>query len=85
MEDYVSNCKVLHDGIVVHHFSKELLAFLETLVAFSPYYRANNPRASGAMEVYYNKTLRDYVLVSYQDIHSCLVEELTICYKNISQ
>ena len=43
--DYVRHSTTFHDGTVVHRFSMELLAFLETLVAFSPYYRANNPRA----------------------------------------
>jgi hypothetical protein len=44
----------------VHRFSEELLAFVETLVDFSPYYRGNDPRASGAMDTYYTDTLRDY-------------------------
>jgi hypothetical protein len=33
-----------HDGTIVHSFSKELLAYLETLMAFCPYYRADDPR-----------------------------------------
>ena len=33
---YVRHRTTLHDGTVAYRFSKELLAFLETLVAFSP-------------------------------------------------
>ena len=58
--DYVCHCTTLHDD----SFSKELLIFIETLVAFSPYYRANDPRAAGAMDNYYTDTLRDYGGVS---------------------
>jgi hypothetical protein len=57
--DYVRHRTTLHYGTVVHRFSKELLAFIETLVAFCPYYRGNYPRASGAMDTYYTDTLRD--------------------------
>jgi hypothetical protein len=78
--DYVRHRTTLHDGTVVHCFSKELLAFLETLVAFSPYYRANDPRAAGAMDTYYTDTLRDYGGVSFDDLHDCLTPELTDWY-----
>ena len=75
--DYVRHHTTLHDGTVVHRFSKELLAFLETLVAFSPYYRANDPRAAGAMDNYYTDTLKDYGGISYDDLHTFLTDELT--------
>ena len=65
----------------VHRFSKELLAFLETLVAFSPYYRANDPRAAGAMDNYYTDTLKDYGNISYDTPHNCLIDELTDWYQ----
>ena len=77
---YVRHRTTLHDGTVVHRFSKELLAFLETLVAFCPYYRANDPRAAGAMDTYYTDTLRDYGGVSYDALHDCLTAELTDWY-----
>ena len=81
--DYVGH-STLHDGTVVHCFSKELLAFLETLVAFCPYYRANDPRAAGAMDNYYTDTLRDYGGVSYDDLHNFLTDELTAWYARLS-
>jgi hypothetical protein len=45
----------------VYRFSKELLAFLQTLVAFCPYYIANDPNAVGTMDnyKYYAEALRD--------------------------
>ena len=58
--DYACHRTTLHDGTVVHSFSKELLAFIETLVAFSPYYRGNDPSASCTMDTYFTDTLRDY-------------------------
>ena len=78
--DYVRHRTTLHDGTVVHRFSKELLAFLEALVVFCPYYRANDPRAAGAMDNYYTDTLKDYGVISYDDLHTFLTDELTDWY-----
>ncbi len=79
--DYVRHSTTLHDDTVVHSFSKELSAFLETLVDFSPYYSCDNPRASGAMNTYYTDTLRDYWKISFDTLHSCLIDELTDWYQ----
>jgi hypothetical protein len=43
---YVTHSRTLHDGTIFHCFSTELLAYLETLVAFCPYYRAQCRRPS---------------------------------------
>ena len=40
--------------------SKELVAYLETLVTFTPYYKADAPRMSGKMEMFYAKALKRY-------------------------
>jgi hypothetical protein len=79
--DYVRNRTTLHDGAVVHRFSKELLAFIKTLVAFSPHYRGNDPRASGAMDTYFTDTLSDYGNISYEALHTGLIDELTDWYQ----
>ena len=44
--DYVRHSTELLDGTRVYRFSRELLAYLETMVAFSPYHVANNPNAA---------------------------------------
>jgi hypothetical protein len=67
---------LLHDGFCVYRFSKELLAFLQTLVAFCPYYVANDPNAAGPMDSYYAEALRDYAAVTYEALHSYLIEGL---------
>ena len=43
----------LHDGTVIYRFSKELLAYIETLVAFCPYHRQDDPRTAGALDEFY--------------------------------
>ncbi len=42
IDEFVSEIKTLPDGSKIYRFSKELLAYVETLVAFSPYYRVND-------------------------------------------
>ena len=37
----------------VNFFPKNLLGYLETLVAFCPYYRADDARMAGKMEAFY--------------------------------
>ncbi len=41
-------------------FSEELVAYLETLFAFSCYYRADDCRMSGKMEQFYTQALARY-------------------------
>ncbi len=43
IDKYVSYSKTLEDGTTIYSFSKELLAYLKTLVVFSPYYYADDP------------------------------------------
>jgi hypothetical protein len=50
---------LLHDGTRVNRFSKDLLAFLQTLVAFCPFNVANDPNAAAPMDSYYAEALRD--------------------------
>jgi hypothetical protein len=58
--EYVTHSKTLHDGKIVYCFSKELLAYLETLVAFSQYYRADDPRVTEHIDKYYESALEKY-------------------------
>ena len=44
----------------VHFFSKNLLAYLETLVAFCPYYMAADPRMAGKMETFFQQAVQRY-------------------------
>jgi hypothetical protein len=62
IEAYVRHLTILHDSTRVYRFSKELLALIENLVAFSPYYVANDPNAAGPIDIYYNEALNKYAL-----------------------
>jgi hypothetical protein len=42
-------------------FSKELVAYLETLIAFSSYYRADDSRMAGKMDKLYRRLIYDIV------------------------
>ena len=79
--EYVHECESLHDGTKIYRFSKELLAYLETCVAFSPYYLQNDPRTAGVMDVYYNSALQAYAGIPYEDLHAYLTRRLTGWYK----
>ena len=58
LNDYVTKTITLHDGTVLYCFSKELLAYLETIVAFSPYYIQNDPCTAGVMDNFYRLPCR---------------------------
>ncbi len=53
----VSYSKTLEDGTTIYRFSKDLLAYLKTLVAFSQYYYADDPRSAGNIDKYYKSAL----------------------------
>jgi hypothetical protein len=50
IHDYVGSNTLIMDKTKMYRFSKELLAYLEMFVAFSPYYRQDDPRTAYAME-----------------------------------
>ena len=81
LDDYVTETITLHDGTVLYRFSKELLAYLETIVAFSPYYIQNDPRTAGVMDNFYSATLQAYASVSYKDLHQYLIRRLKAWYE----
>ena len=60
--------------------SKELVAYLETLVAFTPYYRADDARMSGKMENFYMKALGRYNTFTYKDFHKYFARKLIDFY-----
>jgi hypothetical protein len=59
---YVTHSRTLHDGAIIHRFSKELLAYLETLVAFCPYYHADDPQVivTTHIDKYFYSALETY-------------------------
>jgi hypothetical protein len=77
IEDYVTELTTLHDGTVLYSFSKELLAYLETIVAFSPYYLQYDTRTAGVMDNFYTATLQAYAHISYKDLHQYMIRRLT--------
>jgi hypothetical protein len=80
LHDYVGGSTILVDGTKIYRFSKELLAYLEMCVAFSPYYRQDDPRTSGAMDTYFRDALQAYAAVPYKDLHAYLERRLGAWY-----
>jgi hypothetical protein len=60
IHDYVSTSTLMVDGTKIYRFSKELLAYLEMCVAFSPYYRQDDPRTASPMDMYFRDALQAY-------------------------
>jgi hypothetical protein len=64
-----------------HPFSKELVAYLETLNAFSCYYRADDSRMAGKMEQYSSQALACYKDYKYPDWQKYIAQKMTDWYK----
>jgi hypothetical protein len=58
----------MHLYKITYLFSKELVAYLETLIAFSFYYRADDLSMSGKMEQFYTNELALYKDYQYPEI-----------------
>jgi hypothetical protein len=82
IDKYVSYSKTLEDGTTIYRFSKELLSYLKTLVAFSPYYCADDPRSAGNIDKYYKFTLKLYRDIEYEQFHEYLAGCLKMWYEN---
>jgi hypothetical protein len=81
IDEFVREVQLLPDGTSVNRFSKELFSYLETLVAFSPYYKINDPLMVGPFDQYYMDTLADYGEVSYKTFHKKLAREMKAWYE----
>jgi hypothetical protein len=79
--EYVHHCTELLDGSRVYRFSRELLAFLETMVAFSPYHVANDPFIAVPMSTTYDAALARYKQVPYDKLHEYITEGLVEWYE----
>ena len=71
---------LLVDGTKIYRFSRELLAYIETCVAFCPYYRQDDPRTAGAMDTYFRDALQNYADVPYKELHDYLARRLNAWY-----
>ncbi len=67
IDEFVREFKTLPDGSKINRFFKELLAYAETLVAFSPYYRVNDQHMVRLLDQYYVDALAAYGEVNYKD------------------
>ena len=54
---------------------------METLIAFSCYYRADNSRMAGKMEQFYTVALARYKTFKYPDFHVYIARKMTAWYK----
>jgi hypothetical protein len=61
----------------VQFFSRNLLAYLETLVAFSPYYRADDGRMAGKMEAFHLQAVERYKSFMDHQLHQYITRKLT--------
>ncbi len=55
---------------------------IETLVAFSPYYVANDPTSAGPIDIYYNEALNEYASITYDVQNGFIIEGLQEWYQN---
>ena len=79
--EYVRHSTELLDGSRVYRFSRELVAFLETMVAFSPYQVANDPNAAGPSDIFYEAALANYKKVPYDTFHKFIEDGLVDWFK----
>ncbi len=61
----------------VNFFSRNLLGYLETLVAFCPYYRADDARMAGKMEAFYQQAVQCYKDYTDKQLHQYITRKLT--------
>jgi hypothetical protein len=80
IDNYVRQCTIIVDGTKIYRFSKELLAYIEMCVAFSQYYRQDEPRTAGAMDTYFREALQAYADVTYKDLHDYLARRFHAWY-----
>ena len=76
IDEFVSECTILHDGTKIYHFSKELLANVGKCVVFSPYYRQDDPRTAGPIETYCTNALAVYATIHF---HTYLARQFHAC------
>jgi hypothetical protein len=83
IDNYVRECTIICDGTKIYRFSKELLAYIEMCVAFSPYYRQDDPRTAGAMDTYFRDAPQTYADVAYKDLHGYLARRFHAWYAKL--
>ncbi len=64
-----------------YRFSKQLVAYVETLVAFSPFYVAGDPRTQGRVDNFYSKALDRYKDFTDKEFHKYIAREMEAFYK----
>jgi hypothetical protein len=77
---HVRQCTLIVDKTKIYRFSKELLAYIEMCVAFSPYYRQDDPRTAGAMDMHFRDSLQAYADIPYNNLHDYLARRLHAWY-----
>jgi hypothetical protein len=75
-----THCTFLVDGTKIFRFSKELPTYIEMCVAFSPYYRQDDPCTSGAMDMYFRRELQKYADITCKVLRDCLARRFHAWY-----
>ena len=65
----------------IPRISKQLVAYLETLVAFCPYYHAADVRYQGKIENFYRKALERYKDFPYKEFHKYIARKMEAFHK----
>jgi hypothetical protein len=61
-------------------FSKQFVAYVETLVAFSAYYVAGDPRTQGRVDNFYHQALDRYKDFPYKEFHKYIARKMAAFY-----
>ena len=64
-----------------YRFSKQMVAYVETLAAFSPYYVAGDPRCQGRVDNFYHRALERYKDFPYKEFHKYIARKMAAFYK----
>ncbi len=60
-----------------NRISKQFVAYLETLVAFSPFYLAADPSTQGKIENFYCKALKRYKDFTYKEFQKYIARNMS--------
>ena len=58
-----------------------MVAYVETLVAFSPFYVAGDPRTQGRVDNFYHQALERYKDFPYKEFHKYIARKMAAFYK----
>ena len=78
-----TSTQAIPDSVIpeTYRISKQLVAYLETLVAFSPYYVAGDHRTTGRVDNFYMQALARYKDFTYKEFHKYIARKMEAFYR----